>query len=193
MENNKEKFISDDYIVEIKGAVNNPGIYSLKQGSRVNDVIVLAGGFLDDASTDYINLSKKITDEMVIKVYTKEEIEKSNKIEVITKYVERDCNCPNIKNDACINNLSDNTSENSFNINNNIDDNNDIESNNSMININLCSKEQLMTIPGIGETKAIKIIEYREENGKFNKIEDLMNVSGIGINIYEKIKEYIEV
>ena len=49
-----------------------------------------------------------------------------------------------------------------------------------------------MTIPNIGESKADKIIEYRNKN-KFEKIEDILNVSGIGESIFEKIKTYITV
>ena len=62
----------------------------------------------------------------------------------------------------------------------------------SLVNINTASKEQLMNLNGIGESKAIAIIEYRNIN-KFNKIEDIMNVSGIGESAFAKIKEYITV
>lgn len=61
---------------------------------------------------------------------------------------------------------------------------------NEKININTASKEKLMTLKGIGEQTASKIIEYRERI-KFNDIEDLMNVSGIGRSKYEIIKEDI--
>lgn len=61
------------------------------------------------------------------------------------------------------------------------------------ININSCQKEDLMTLPGIGEIKAEAILAYREENGAFEVIEDIMKVSGIGETIFESIKDKITV
>ncbi len=63
----------------------------------------------------------------------------------------------------------------------------------SQININTATIEELMTLSGIGESKAKAIIEYRETNGLFSTIEDVKNVSGIGDGIFEKIKDYITV
>ena len=60
-----------------------------------------------------------------------------------------------------------------------------------MVNINTASKEQLMTLPGIGQTRAESIIAYREKSGGFSTIEDIMKVSGIKESAFEKIKEYI--
>lgn len=62
--------------------------------------------------------------------------------------------------------------------------------NSDKVNINTASKEEIMTLNGIGEQTAIKIIEYRETN-RFNEIEDLMNVKGIGVSKYEVIKDDI--
>ena len=67
------------------------------------------------------------------------------------------------------------------------------ESNNSLVNINSASLEELQTLPGVGASKAEKIISYREENGPFNTIEDIKNVSGIGDALYEKFKDYITI
>lgn len=61
------------------------------------------------------------------------------------------------------------------------------------ININKATQTELETIPGIGPSSALKIINYREENGKFKSIEDIKNVSGIGDKKYESIKDYITV
>ncbi len=62
-----------------------------------------------------------------------------------------------------------------------------------MININTASREELMTLPGIGDAKADSIISYRNENGRFNSIEDIMKISGIKEGAFEKIKSYITV
>lgn len=81
----KEYEESDTIVVDIKGAVLNPGVYRVSQNSIVNDVIVLAGGLKEDADTSNLNLSKSISNEMVITVYTKEEINSQKKLEAITE------------------------------------------------------------------------------------------------------------
>lgn len=64
---------------------------------------------------------------------------------------------------------------------------------NELININTAKKEELMSLPGIGESKALAIIEYRNENGPFKELRDLMNVTGIGEKIYEQLLEKITI
>ena len=61
------------------------------------------------------------------------------------------------------------------------------------VNINMATKEELMTLSGIGESKADSIIQYREQQGKFQNIEDIMNISGIKDGLFQKIKDYITV
>ena len=61
------------------------------------------------------------------------------------------------------------------------------------INLNAASKEELMTLPGIGESKAMAILSYRDTNGRFQKIEDVMNITGIKNGVFDKIKDYIQV
>lgn len=165
--------------VDIKGAVNAPGVYELDDGKRVIDAINLAGGFSDKADTININLSKKLTDEMYIVIYTKQEIynyKKNNETSNI-KCASFECICPDDSNDACIEKSTKT-------------DNNKKESNNK-ISINSALKEELMTLNGIGESKANAIINYRNENGLFKQIEDIKNVSGIGDSVFEKIKNNI--
>lgn len=179
-----------NYKVDIKGAVNKPGVYEVIEGSRVIDVINTSGGLKENANTFYINLSKKVTDEMVIIIYTNEEIENlksKNKEEIDTNiYI-----CPDNINDACIASKDESTlSQNEVD---NIDKSDSTSSEKIIVNINSATKEQLMTLPGLGETKASAIITYREENGNFTKLEDLTNVTGIGTSTFEKLKKYITI
>lgn len=155
--------------VDIKGAVQNPGVYEMNIGTRVIDLIEKAGGLLKDANTNFINLSKELTNEMIVWVYTDKEIEELKLSKTIIEYIEKECNCPSVDNSACINN-----------------------SNSSLININTANLELLMTLSGIGESKAKLIIEYREKT-PYTSIEDIMNVSGIGESGFNKIKDYITV
>jgi len=173
--------------VDIKGAVNNPGVYEIDKLSRVIDLINLSGGLKENANTKIINLSKSLEDQMVIIIYTNEEIEeylnKNNTPKIEYIYLEANCVCPDSNNDSCItkNNLGvDSISSETQN------DTPDV------ININTASKEQLMTLSGIGESKANKIIEYRNKT-PFSNIIDIKNVTGIGDSIFEKIKEKITV
>ena len=166
-----------DYIVvEVKGSVKVPGVYEVKKGSRVSDLIHEAGGLLDNADTSIINLSKELEDEMVVVIYNDEEINEMKKGSTSVKYIERQCVCPILENDACIEEVISN---------------NCIDNKTGLVSLNTGTIEELMTLPGIGESKAKLIIKYRDENGGFKKIEDIMNVKGIGESMFEKIKSYI--
>lgn len=170
---------NEKVLVDVKGAVANPGVYQLSVGCSVQDAISMAGGLLENANTKVINLSKRVFDEMVIIIYTNEEIEAYQKAEeIITEfvYVEIPCECPDAMNDACI-----------------IENEEQKNEENSLVCINTASKEELMTLSGIGESKANTIIAYRKEHGEFKEIEDIMNVSGIGESAFEKIKNQITV
>lgn len=169
--------------VDIKGFVNNPGVYTLNEGSRVIDLINISGGLTDEADTSFINLSKELINEMVVIIYSRDEIDSMNNGEkTIVKYVDKECICPNIKNDACVD------SNKVTNI-----ESNDKDDTSNIISINTADINDLQSLPGIGTSKAEAIIKYRETNGLFNSIEDIMNVSGIGKSIFEKIKNYITI
>lgn len=172
----EEDDLKDDLVyVDIKGAVKKPGVYKINSDKKIIDVITIAGGLMENANTDNINLSKKVTDEMVIIIYTDEEVKNSNIVDTVIKVIDKECVCPNIQNDGCIN----------------TEINDSITNVNKTININTATLEELMSINGLGEAKAKAIIKYREENGYFKIIDDLLNVSGIGEALFEKIKEYI--
>ena len=100
----KEDGVSTKITIDIKGAVKNPGVYNMNRDSRVIDAINKAGGLLDTADNSIINLSKKITDEMVIIIYTKDEIGKMLEGDMAIKIIEKECICPKLENDACIDN-----------------------------------------------------------------------------------------
>jgi len=156
--------------VEIKGMVENPGVYELETGSVVKDLIDEAGGALEGVDLNTINLSKRLDDEMVVILLSEEEIKES------FIYVDYECTCPGVINDGTLDEYIDNNIAES-----------------EKINLNEATIEDLTTLPGIGESKAEKIIEYRNSNGPFKSTEDIMNVSGIGNAMYEKIKNYIRV
>ena len=168
VEEEKEEVKEKTITIDVKGEVNKPGVYELPVGSRVIDAIKISGGTTTKADTSMLNLSKVLADENVIIVYNKYSQQS-------IKYVEKECNC-----DACINNsnVSSGSSENSTS---------------QKISINKATKEELMNLNGIGESRAIDIINYRNANGLFKSIEDLKQVSGIGDKLFEKIKNQITI
>lgn len=147
-------------VVDIKGAVQNPGVYQGDENMRVVDMIALAGGLLETADDRAVNLAQRITDQMVIYIPTIGEdpgaVADGN--EVSQQYTGTE---------------GENGSE--------------------KVNINTADAAQLQTLTGIGEKKAELIIAYRKENGSFQTIEDIMEVSGIGEKTFEGFKETITV
>lgn len=180
--------------VDVKGRVKKEGVYELELGSRVIDAINKAGGLKENANTDYINLSKKITDEMIIIIYSNDEVSKFKEEDKQIIYIEYKCECPDNINDSCItkddvvNTTGVDEKEDKIEDNN---ENVETEKQDELVSINEATKEELMTLPGVGESKAKSIIEYREKN-KFEKLEDIMKVSGIGEAAYSKIKDLIK-
>jgi competence protein ComEA len=171
----EKEMINDknDLIVDIKGHIKNPGVYSFKESdnARINDLINKAGGLLKDADTSTINLSKRIEDEMIIIVYSKSEI--TNYVKTQDELRKKLEICENkLKNDACIKESS--------------------STNASKVNINEASVSELESLTGIGKTRAEAIIEYRKKS-RFKTIEEIMNVDGIGESLFANIKENITV
>lgn len=132
--------------VDIDGAVNNPGVYELHDGDRVNDAIIKAGGLMDNAYTKNLNKAKKLIDGEKIYIITEEEALKEEKLKESSK----------------------------------------------LINLNTASMNDLMSLPGIGEVYAQRIIDYRSKKS-FAQIDDIKNISGIGEKTFEKIKDLITV
>lgn len=158
-------------VVDIKGSVNKPGVYKIKENARVNDAIEASGGLSKNANTRFINLSKLLKDGDVVVIYSNEEIENAKKEEKIV--VETPCVCEEVKNDACYKE--------------------EVKDNNNKININTATINELMNLDGIGEAKAKLIIEYRTKNGNFKDIKDIMKVKGISETLYSKFKENITI
>lgn len=161
---------------DIKGSVKKPGVYEFTQGDRIIDAINKAGGLTKNATTNNLNLSKKLTNEMVIYVFNKNELTTTKAFEQVNNDAE--CKCETIEVNNCVDKNTTNESANDET---------------AKININTDSKEKLMTISGIGSSKADAIIEYRTKNGNFKTTEDIINVSGISKTIYDKIKDTITV
>ena len=180
VEEKEEVLVPTNVYVDIKGAVKNPGVYEIGDDKKVIDVVQLAGGFTEQADTSMVNLAKMVSNEMVIIIYTIEEVKKAQEEGTVVKIVDKQCVCPEISNDACLNQENNQTEVSS-------------EENDDKININIASIDDLMKLSGIGESKAEAIVEYREENGNFEKIEDIMEVPGIGEALYEKIKTNITI
>lgn len=188
----EEKTVSKCY-VDIKGEVKTPGVYLLEEGKRVIDVIKEAGGLTQDADTSVNNLSRKISDEMVIIIYSKTQVEdfatikeeEEELLNEIQKEEERQENNALLKEEEI---------EASVDKNQSTEDGkeNQESSNDGKISINTATKEELMTLTGIGSTKADAILSYRKENGSFTKLEELLNVNGIGEAIYNQIKDSIK-
>lgn len=176
MEEKNEEEVQEKCTIDIKGEINSPGVYKVDCEYTVYDVINTAKGLTANADTSVINLAKKVANEMVIIIYSKEEVKNSNIVDTVIKVVEKDCVCPNIQNDGCINDKIDEELDNN---------------NQELININIADSDKLQELPGIGEAKAKAIIKYREEIGNFKTIEDLLNVDGIGNSLYEEIKIFI--
>lgn len=184
--------------VDIKGEIKKPGVYKVSENSIVNDVIKKAGGLTKNASTLVNNLSRKVHDEMVIIIYSKDEIEEFSKtkekeeIIIDNSTVIKDT----IINDSSIDKDDIDTNTNivekeEIKVEENKTNENADTNTNDKLSINTANLEELMTLPGIGESKANNIIEYRNNNGNFKNVEEIKNVSGIGESAYEKIKDYI--
>lgn len=155
--------------VDLKGAVAQPGMYAFEAGQRVNDAIMKAGGFTAEAAQEVINLAQVLEDQMVIQVPTKTQLEEGMSVNGIA--------LPQSPQAAVSTPSSASPSE----------------TENALVNLNTATAAELTTLPGIGEKKAKKILEYREQYGAFQTIEDLMKVSGIGQNTFDALKDQVRV
>lgn len=143
--------------VSIVGEIKHPGMYWLPTDSRVQDLIVKAGGLLATSDWKSINLARKLADGEQILVENQHSLVETN--------------LPGKGSEKHSNNFV----------------------NSKLVNINTANRMELITLPGIGNSTAEKIINWRKENGNFSTKQQLMEVKGIGTGKFAKLANYITV
>ena len=161
-------------VVHICGAVSAPGVYELPAGSRIIDAVEAGGGFLPEAEEACCNLAEEIVDGCQIYIMTKSE----------------SCADGQTEKKAGIQTSPDGDMQTT---DRNVRSNSAPALENGLVNLNTADIAALMTLPGIGESRAKAIISYREQHGAFAKIEDIMKISGIKQAAFSKIKDKITV
>ncbi|MEE6727624.1 helix-hairpin-helix domain-containing protein [Pediococcus acidilactici] len=155
-------------MVDVKGAVKNPGVYEVKPGMRVVDGIELAGGLTKSADRKNINMALQLSDQQVVYIPIKGEIKDFDPKQLMGS----------ANNSGSASLASGSTSSSSTS---------------DLVNINTADKAALLTLNGIGDKKADQIISYREERGGFKTIDGLKQVQGIGDKIFAGLKDSITV
>lgn len=161
-------------VVHICGAVSAPGVYELPAGSRIIDAVEAGGGFLPEADEACCNLAEEIVDGCQIYIMTKTE----------------SCADGQTEKKAGIQTSPDSDMQTT---DRNVRSNSATALENGLVNLNTADVAALMTLPGIGESRAKAIISYREQHGAFAQIEDIMKISGIKQAAFSKIKDKITV
>lgn len=161
--------------VHICGAVENPGVYELDAGSRVYEVIEAADGFTEEACENYVNQAELLQDGQKISIPTVEEVEQAK---AEGSFQET---------------WTSGGADGQVEQNRSTQTTADTGGSSGLVNINTATESELCSISGIGASRAAAIVEYRQENGNFASIEDIMKVSGIKEGTYEKIKDMITV
>lgn len=141
-------------LVDVKGAVNYPGLYSLHEGDRLLDAVERAGGYTADADTRLLNHAQRLTDEYVVYVPVAGE------------------QPPLFESPASPSGTGASATT-------------------TRVNINTANESEFQTLPGIGPSKAMAIIQYREEHGAFTQLDGLKSISGIGDKTFEKLESFI--
>lgn len=153
-----------DVTCDISGAIKNQGVYTLKNGARLNELIEIAGGLAANAQLKNVNRALILKDQD--KIYIPHVGEKFSKTDIVSSEEENSTTSADISN---------------------------AQSNSPKININTADSAELQKLNGIGEKKAQQIISYRQKNGQFKQIEDLKQVSGIGDKTFETLKSQLEI
>lgn len=151
--------------IHVCGAVHYPGVYELREGARLCEAIDMAGGVTEDAYADGVNLALEVVDGSRVRIPTVEEWENGNYAEMAEA--------------AGINELQTDRENGGTQA--------------QLVNINTADASELVSLPGIGATRAEAIIAYRKEHGSFSSIEEIQKVSGIKSGLYNKIKDKIKI
>ena len=162
--------------VYITGEVINPGVVILNEGSRIVDAINAAGGTTSNANVTKVNLVFVLEDGMKVNIPNNSDLKSNSDFEYITLNSGDGGNSDYLKDDV----NSESTKSNYY-------------KSYDIVNINTASQTELESLPGIGPSLALKIINYRKENGKFSSIDEIKNVSGIGESKFEELKKYINI
>ena len=199
----EEQEVRDTIEVYVVGCVNKPGVYEVLKGSTIEKVAKEAGGFTKEADLERINLVHRLKDNVMLEIKSKSdrilaekekerekrerEIREKEKKENKKSYtIKKDSDIKKsfvVKKENDINNLSMKITKGMYEEEN--------EEGDLQVNINTASKEEFSKLPGIGSSVAEKIIKYREQNGEFESIDDLKNISGIGENKFNAIKDML--
>ena len=159
--------------IHVCGLVSTPGVYGLPAGSRVYEAIEAAGGFSEAAVPDYLNLAQVLEDGMKIQVPDREQAEEWKARGLTQSGISMGGGTAGVQTSGRTGSGEGGSK--------------------TRVNLNTASREELMTLRGIGASRADDIIHYRQEFGGFKSIEDIMNVSGIKDAAFEKIKDSITV
>lgn len=153
---------------DISGAVKNQGVYTLKKGARLNELITAAGGLKTNAQIKNVNRALILNDQDKIRIPYKGE--KITKKAIVESY----------SSDSAEPNSAEVASDTSV-------------AENNKVNINTADAAQLQKLNGIGEKKAQQIISYRQKNGQFKAVDELKQVSGIGDKTFAGLKDQLEI
>lgn len=174
----------EDIWIHVTGCVNNPGPVKISAGQRIKDAIEAAGGLLPEADSDAINMVYELKDGQ--KVYVPPKTEKgtgqARTYAAAGGQAAKPAGAQPSGNPGVIEDgtgVVEETAESTVK--------------SGKININTASEAELDKLPGVGPSTAAKIIEYRNKYGKFKKVQDIMNVYGIGQSKFDKMKDMIAV
>lgn len=160
---------STEVTCDISGAIKHQGVYTLKRGARLEELIEVAGGTTKRAQLNNVNRALILKDQDKVHIpYIGEKIKPA---EIVTSVGMQD---------------SSQTTESP-------DVASDEKSAGDKVNINTASDQDLQKLNGIGEKKAAQIIAYRQKNGQFKTIDDLKKVSGIGDKTFAALKSQLEI
>jgi competence protein ComEA len=156
-------------IIYLTGTVINPGVYELRQGARLNDVVALAGGLAEGSAASYINLAMPLQDGQHVHIPSQVEVESGEAARI---------EAGGAVGSAGVSGATASSSAG-------------LSQSEQKVNINTADNAQLESLPGIGVATAQRIIDYRKKNGNFGSIEELKNVSGIGEKKYEELVDKV--